>query len=174
MGPLELPADRVAVRLDVLHGETGDDGDRVTGLAEHAVEGREGEHAERRLLHPLAAEPDEPAVRDPEGALADDVGALTEADGLRLARVPSVTQLRPEPERARHPLADDGGRDVHPRARHGLRVAEAHVEADDHLHLLPRHADRPACPGARLLARASRSPHHGPRGPRPGGRQKPQ
>ena len=69
MGTVELSTDRVAVRLDVLHGETGDDGDRVTGVAEPAVEGREGEHPERRLRHPLAAESDEPAVRDSEGAL---------------------------------------------------------------------------------------------------------
>ena len=102
-------------------------------------------------------------MRDPEGALADDVGALTEADGLRLARVPSVTQLRPEPERARHPLADDGGRDVHPRARHGLRVAEAHIEADDHLRLLPRHADRRAA-RARASWRARRGPRTTGRG----------
>src|SRR2546425_8823070 len=39
MGTVELSTDRVAVRLDVLHGETDDDRDRVTGFAQPAVEG---------------------------------------------------------------------------------------------------------------------------------------
>src|SRR5262249_24214084 len=136
----------------------GDDGHRLSGLAEPAVEGREGEHAERRLGHPLAAEPHEPAMGDPEGALADDVGALTEADGLRLARVLSVAQLRPEPERARRPFPDDRGRAAHARGRHGLRIAEAHVEADNPLPLLPRRVY-----GLITRARASWRARRGPR-----------
>ena len=62
---LELPAQGRAMRLDVLHGKAGDEGDALPGALEPPGQGGQGQHPEGGAVHPLAA-----AVRRSDDARA--------------------------------------------------------------------------------------------------------